>query len=338
MLAGFSIEVHGGRRNTGVITLNNATHVVVRDVHLSASADSDRAIWYDGISTSRGTSGLLERVTVDGMVKVGIYIARGSHDVVVRDCEASHSGIGAGHPFPGMSTSGASGVTFERCHSRDNTGEGLLIAADGAVGDLPPLASSDVTVRGGSFDHNGHEDAVRTDSLGGIAIGSGWQNPEAIPRRIRLEGVRSVRNSSHGIRIESGEDIGVIDADVGENGAQGISIDGWSPAYPFVIRVSNVEIARTAIYNNGLCWATREVAAVGVRLARGIRVHDATISDRLTGREAACLSGEPAGTRQGRAIDLVAEPPDVVVRDVTVVGSSPGKLETDARGGLRVAP
>ncbi|AKT41909.1 right-handed parallel beta-helix repeat-containing protein [Chondromyces crocatus] len=262
-----TIEVPGGHgvSDAGAIQLNRCPDVHVADVRIrmNARAQVARGLKMSGLATSQGTSGLLERIHVDGISKAGMYLASGTHHLTVRGCETLHAWneppINA--PPPGLSISDAHEITVVDHHAHHNRGAGLLIGTNGGppirVPELPSDAygayypgalahgpATRIRVVGGSFSDNGEVGGA------GILIGSGY--PE-VPREITLTDVLARGNRGPGIVIEAGADIAIDGAVVSGNGAQGILVrdvvlPGAAGAGP---RTTGVRISNALIHDNG---------------------------------------------------------------------------------------
>jgi len=283
-----TFEVAGGfgRSDIAVVQLNHAPGVHAADlrIHADARAQHARGLKMDGLATSQGTSGLLERVLVDGTSKTALYIASGTHHLTVRDCETRNawSAPPVNAPPPGVGVTDAHHITIINHRAHHNRGDGILIATNGAppvrIPGLPAPAygayhpqrqaygpATGVTVLGGHFSDNGEAGGS------GIKIASAY--PE-IPRDIVLSGVTVENNEGPGILVEAGASIEINGAQVRRNGAHGILVRdvvlaGQDPARS---RTSGVRILAAHIRDNGR-RVNVDVGAIEVRgRAEGVGV------------------------------------------------------------------
>jgi hypothetical protein len=216
-----------------------------------------------GLAMSQGTTGLIERVLADGISNAGIYVAGGSHHVVVKDCETRNAWNAPDvHAAPaGIGISDAHHILVLDHRSHHNLGSGLLIATNGmppvrlpglpedAYGAYYPAPQEHgpatlVEVVGGSFSDNAEGGGA------GITIGSGYLEA---PKAIRLVDVAVERNRGPGILIEAGYDIAIGGARIKDNGVQGVLVrdvvlDGQAPEDA---RTASVQIVDASIFDNG---------------------------------------------------------------------------------------
>jgi len=298
-----------GRSNAAIVQFNHSPGVHAADlrIHADARAQHERGIKQPGLATSQGTSGLLERVLIDGASKTGIYIASGTHHLTVRDCETRNMWNAApvNGPPPGIGITDAHDITLINHRAHHNRGDGLLIATNGAppirVPGLPPdsygsyypLAqaygpATRIQVIGGSFSDNGETGGS------GITVASAY--PE-VPKDIVLSGVTTLNNQGPGIVVEAGAALEIEGAVVGGNGAHGILVrdvvlPGQDPARS---RTSGVRILDAHIYDNG----RRVNVDVGGLEVRGRAERVGLIGGRIE-------SSDP-GSRQRVGISLVEE-------------------------------
>ena len=271
-LQDLTIEVINGRgvSNTAVVQLNHATNLHVADIAVKSNglAHHARGILMSGVATSQGSTGLIERVVVDGGSKPGIYVASGTHHLTVKDCETMNMGSSAslGPPAVGMSISDAHSIRVIDHQSHHNGGDGLLIATNGlppirlpglpddAYGSYYPLGqdhgpATTVEVNGGRFVNNGGQGGS------GIKVASLFAE---VPRDIRITGAIVQDNRSYGVLVEAGDSIVLEGAVISDNGIHGVLVrdvvlDGQAPE---VSRTSRVQVIDPHIYDNGLGVST----------------------------------------------------------------------------------
>lgn len=297
-LRDLTIEVPGDRgwSNAGVIQLNHCTgvHVTGVSIHMNGRAQFDRGLKMSGLVTSQGTTGLIERVLVDGPSKAGIYLATGTHDLTVKDSElrSSWSAPPINAAPPGLSISGAARITVTNLYTHHNRGDGLFIATPGPPPAPPapwrPAPTSDIRVLGGRFWSNAEGGGA------GIRVASAY--PE-VPRDILLSGVDVRGNAGPGILIEAGRGVEVRRPLVAHNGAQGIFLrDVLLPGQdPALARTAGVRLVDPEITDNG----RRVHVDVGALEIRG-RVE----SVELTGGR---LGSSDPTSRQRIGVALIAE-------------------------------
>ena len=244
-----TIEITNGpganQASVGAVQINNCQDCVVRNVHVLYTGAARKPHNLDGIATSQGTSGLIQGCVIDGIPKVGIYIAQGSHDVLVDACEARNIDGPLGHV--GMSVSGADRVTIQNCYCHHNAAAGLLIAVNGPIDQSPPTPATNVRVVGGRYHDN---------ALYGIQIGS--QYAMVGPSNIELVDVAALNNGFRGIEIEAGQDVLIAGVTVGGSGNAGIWVENrtgersaggiFDPAQP---RTTRVQIVNPNVFDNG---------------------------------------------------------------------------------------
>lgn len=120
-----TIEVNGGSDlddfSAGVIQLNSCKDCIVRNVRLKYIGQTPKPKEIDGIATSQGTTGLIQSCIVDGMSKAGIYVAAGTHDLLVNECEVKNTIGQIGQA--GILVTGADRITINNCLSHHNGGQ-----------------------------------------------------------------------------------------------------------------------------------------------------------------------------------------------------------------------
>jgi Pectate lyase superfamily protein len=226
------IEVKWGSNidsfSNGVIQLNNCANCVVKCVRIRYTGPCPKPKNLDGIVTGLGTSGIIQDCIVEGIPKVGIYVAEGTHDLGVYGCEiANTSGpIGAA----GIGLSGSDRIIINSCISHDNKGDGLLIGVNGLIGDAAPKPATNIQVVGGIYHCNGNS---------GIAVASGFD--DARPTNIQLLGNSVLGNNGRGINIEAGWDVLISNSTTGDNGNSGIWLENL-PVDEAKVRTTRVQI------------------------------------------------------------------------------------------------
>jgi hypothetical protein len=258
--------IHGkGLSNAGVVQLNHATRLHVADLLIKGDgrAQHDRGIKMSGLATSQGTTGLLERVVVDGGSKAGIYVASGTHHLTVKDCETAHMWNTApvNAPPPGISVSDAHRIRIIGHRSHHNGGDGLFIATNGlapvrlpglpedAYGSYYPLQqehgpATTVEVSGGLFADNG-------DAGGsGIVVASMFAE---VPRDIQIHGATVKGNKRSGVLVEAGDSIVLQDLTASDNGVHGVLVREVVLAGqpPEASRTSGVQVKGPQVFDNG---------------------------------------------------------------------------------------
>lgn len=268
-LQGLKFDVLNGEdgpNSQSVIHFNHCVDCRIEDVVVrwanAARLGVDKPRNYNGISTSQGTSGVIARVVVEGMPKTGIYIASGSHDVIVSRSEArgGDGPVGA----TGFAATGCRDVLFESCTSHDNRLNGMLIGVNG----LDPATAEPaygIKVSGGEFTRNGRE---------GILLGTAA--PGVAPEHVELRGVAARDNGGRGIVIEAGRDVSIHAAAASGNGNQGILVSnvsgaGGSPRVDDL--TSRIRIVEPVLRGNG---AASPASAITIRAARDVTVHGGT--------------------------------------------------------------
>lgn len=303
------IEVPGGRglSNGGVVQINNATgfHAADLTILMNGPMQHLRGIAMDGLTTSQGTTGLIERVLVDGSSKPGIYLASGTHHMTVQHCETRNAWnqppVGA--PPPGVSISDAHHVWLIDHRAHHNLGAGLLVATNG----LPPVRIPGLPAEAyGSYypEIQAHGPATTVEVIGGdfsenkggsgIHVGSGYLE---VPRDIRLSGVIAEGNGGPGILVEAGVSVDIEGAVVGGNGIQGVLVrdvvlQGQAPE---ISRTSDVRVMDSYVFDNGKLV---NVDVSGIEI-RG-RARQVILLDNL-------LELEDSASRQRVGVGLVKE-------------------------------
>ena len=290
--------------SAAVIQLNNCEHCLVTDVSITYTGPTPKPGQLDGIATSQGTTGQIQHVTVDGIPKGGIYLASGTHDLIVDGCEAKNTRGPVGQV--GFVIAGAHHVSVRHSRSHDNAGAGLLIV-DQAGG-----PTTDVQVVASDFSYNGAE---------GIKLASIYDG--LLPTRIQLTNVSAFNNASHGIFVEAGRDVSIDYPEVAGSSLAGIWLDNIPIGPTFATRTTGVQITNPSIYDNGRLGvvvpgiALRAVQQVVIRGGSVFRT--AATSEQIYGIG---LYRSPAGvpSDQVRIVQVDAivglQPPPVVTIDL----------------------
>jgi len=285
-----------GMSHAGVLQLNHATRLHVADVVIKADglAHQERGILMNGLVTSQGTTGLLERVVVDGGSKTGIYLAGGTHHLTVERCETANlrCAPGGSAPAVGLSIADAHAIRVIDHHSHDNDGDGLVVCANGhppirlpglpddAYGSYYPLPqahgpTTTLEVSGGLFVDNGKA------SGSGIKVASAFAE---VPRDIRITGAVVHGNKAYGVLVEAGDSIDLEDAIISDNGLHGVLVRDIVLAgqAPDLSRTSRVQVIDPSIYDNGR-GVSSDVGGIEVwGRARDVTLRGGTIEKRDT--------------------------------------------------------
>lgn len=244
-----TVEITNGpgadQGSTSAVQMNNCQDCIVRNVRVWYTGGTPKPDNLDGIATSQGTTGLLQNCLVDGIPKVGIYVAQGSHDVQVDGCEVRN--IDGRRGRVGISVSGSDRITIQDCYCHHNADAGLLIGVNGPIGENPPTPATNVRVIGGRYNDN---------TLYGIQIGSPYN--AITPSNVELAGIAAIGNEFRGIGIEAGHDVVITDPTVAGSGNAGIWVENrpadnsesgpFDPAQP---RTARVQIVNPNVYDNG---------------------------------------------------------------------------------------
>jgi hypothetical protein len=295
-LRGFTIEIRNGPAgdvSAAALQLNNCIDCVVSDLHLTYAGPQPKPKNIDGIATSQGTTGMIQGCIVDGVPKVGIYVAQGTHDLRVEACEVKNTTGPIGQT--GISVAGADRITISNCLSHGNGLTGLLIAVNGPIGSNPPSPGTNIRVIGGTCRDNGAD---------GILVGSGFDG--VFPERVQLVGVTACNNAAHGISVEAGRDVLIAGATVADNGVQGIWIENV-PIDPSQPRTARVQITGSNVQDNGR-GVNVDIPGVGLRAAEQIVITGGRLSRIAV-----------AGSRQNYGIGLYKSPAGEVSRDLRVI-------------------
>jgi hypothetical protein len=252
-----ALQVRAGRPSTstsaGVIQLDNCANCLVSNVTITYTG-STSAIpgQLDGIATAQGTTGKIQGVVVSGIPKAGIYLAGGTHDLIVDQCEVKNTQGPIDQA--GFSISGAQNVTVMRSNSHNNLGPGLLIQ----VQDATPLTN--VVVESSQFNNNGGE---------GIKLSSGLDGN--VPSRVAIVGIQALNNASDGVLVEAGKDVMIDGAEVADSGIGGIRIDN-TPIMPnYSPRTTVVQIINPNVYDNGRLVRIQE-SGIGLNGAQQVTI------------------------------------------------------------------
>jgi hypothetical protein len=266
-LRGFSVDMKNGIRadtwSAGAIQLNNCPDCLVTDMCLTYSGSSPKPMNLDGISVSNGTTGLITACTVDAFPKVGIYLARGSHDVQVVACKVTNTRGPIGQA--GISVTASDRITLANCISSRNGLTGLLIAVNGPTPGNPPSPATNIQVIGGMYNNNG---------LNGILIASGYDGVQ--PRNIQLLGIASLNNDGDGIRVEAGWDIQIASPLVADNGGVGIWIENVAIGSSMA-RSRRVQVNDANVVDNGRL-VNVDVPGIGLRAVDHVTVDGGLVS------------------------------------------------------------
>ena len=292
----FEVMRGKGMSHAGVLQLNHATRLHVADVVIKADglAHQERDILMNGLVTSQGTTGLLERVVVDGGSKTGIYLAGGTHHLTVERCETANlrCAPGGSAPAVGLSIADAHAIRVIDHHSHDNDGDGLVVCANGhppirlpglpddAYGSYYPLPqahgpTTTLEVSGGLFVDNGKA------SGSGIKVASAFAE---VPRDIRITGAVVHGNKAYGVLVEAGDSIDLEDAIISDNGLHGVLVRDIVLAgqAPDLSRTSRVQVIDPSIYDNGR-GVSSDVGGIEVwGRARDVTLRGGTIEKRDT--------------------------------------------------------
>jgi hypothetical protein len=266
--------------NSG-LQLNRCSGCVVEHVDMEyTGGDAPECKPYDldGITFAMGSFGVVRRVRVSGVPKVGIYAASAAaagpllvEDSEVRRCDGPLGATGIGIL--------ASDVTLRSVSSHDNVrhpfprrpgaaaeeGNGLLVLTPPGG----PSSPARIRVERSRFDDNGGAGAL---------IGS--LSPSFPPTDVTLEDVRARRNGVHGIRVEAGARIVLSRVEAAGNGDQGIFVTAET-VLPVdrLARIGEVLIRDPIVHDNGVAPRLRAdprhpriVPGIGIRLAEHVTV------------------------------------------------------------------
>jgi hypothetical protein len=336
---GLSIQVNFGvisGISQSVIQLNRCKDCLVEDVHMFWDPSWPRT-WQkpaqvDGITFALGSSGLIRGVVVDGIPKVGIYIAsgatlaEGAADVKIEACEVKNTN--GPRSAAGIGLSGSSRVIINGCQVHHNRGYGIFIASNGL--ELPAgQPATHVQVIGGQYFNNGT----------GITIASAY---DLVPRDIQIIGATVWNNVDNGITIYAGENIRLEGVTASYNGIAGIALQDDSAPAP---RIRRLDILNPNVYNNSISPSnTVGGIMVGgdvdrVTIAGGKVYDDAAAPTQLN-----AIQVESEGARRAtnlRIMDVDAGGSGGIVQNTYRTVTTPplsGHYRIQHRGNPRVAP
>jgi hypothetical protein len=304
-IRGLAFEVRNGFPagwpiSAAVIQLNDCVGCLVTGVSVTYTGSTNQIPGQlDGIATSQGTTGSIEKSVVTGIPKAGIYLAGGTHDLTVTQCEVKNA-VG---PIAqeGFAISGAQRVSITNSTAHNNNGPGLFIAVQAGG------PTSDVTVSNSQFSNNG---------LGGVWLASTVDG--SVPTNVKLANVQALNNASDGILVEAGQNVSIDSPVVSGSGIAGI----WfvnSPIGPsFLPRTTSVQVTNPNVSDNGLQVAV-QVPGIALQGVQGATITGGQI-----------FHTNPAST-QVFGIGLYETSANVASNGVQIIG-------TVATAGLQLPP
>lgn len=295
------------------------TNILMRYAPLTPEIPACKPYNLDGITFAVGSGGVISNVLVDGVPKVGLYLAsvpaiHGAPPVLITDCEVRNSNGPLGAVGMGIS---AANATVQRCnvhhnllHPVDGTpgpeGTGLLIATQPDVLGAPSIPT-DIFVTRSHFHHNGGT---------GITIGS--VIPDGRPHDIMLQGVRTSYNGGSGLRVEAATDLDIVDMWSWGNAHFGMAFTSSTNLPPATPRVDTVVVDDALIFENRLSPASL-IAGMFIQ-ASDITVNGGKILRCARGNQIVGIWEEPWQMGLGTNQEQTFQPENNIFSGVTMEG------------------